>query len=91
MKITDIKIRKVLNDNKIKAIVSVTLDNCLAIHDIRIVEGNERIFVAAPSKRSADGTYRDIVHPINAKFRGELEAQVLEHYNAAVSEGRFAN
>ena len=89
MKITDIKIRKILNDNKIKAIVSVTLDNCLAIHDLRVVEGNERIFVATPSRRSADGTYRDIVHPINAQFRGELEQQVLERYNSAIAESDY--
>ena len=91
MKITDIKIRKILNDNKIKAIVSVTLDNCLAIHDLRVVEGNERIFVATPSRRSADGTYRDIVHPINAQFRGELEQQVLERYNSAITDGVYIN
>ncbi len=81
MEITDIKIRKKLNDNKIKAIVSVTLDNCLAIHDIRIVEGHERTFVATPSRRTPDGSFRDIVHPINSDFRSELEEKILDAYN----------
>ncbi len=82
MEITDIKIRKLLNDDKIKAIVSVTLDNCLAIHDIRIVKGSERVFVATPSRRTPDGTFRDIVHPINSDFRGELEEKILEKYRS---------
>ena len=84
MEITDIKIRKILNDEKIKAIVSVTLDNCLAIHDIRIVKGSERVFVATPSRRSPDGSFRDIVHPINSAFRGELESKILEQYDKEV-------
>lgn len=80
MKITDIKIRKLLDEGKIKAIVSVTFDDSLAVHDIRIVEGSERLFVATPSRRTADGTFRDIVHPINAEFRAELEEQILLKY-----------
>jgi stage V sporulation protein G len=65
--------------------VSITFDDCLAVHDIRIIEGNERMFVATPSRRTSDGTYKDIVHPINSEFRAELENAILEKYNAELA------
>lgn len=85
MKITDIKIRKIIAEGKVKAVVSITFDDCLAVHDIRIIEGNERMFVATPSRRTSDGTYKDIVHPINSEFRAELENAILEKYNAELA------
>ncbi|MDP4153915.1 MAG: septation regulator SpoVG [Bacillota bacterium] len=92
MKITDIRIRKLINEGKVKAVVSVTFDDCLAVHDIRIIEGTERMFVATPSRKASDGTFRDIVHPINSEFRAELEKAIIQKYEeaaamAAESEG----
>lgn len=84
MEITDIKIRKTFDEGQIKAIVSVTFDNSLAVHDIKIVEGNTRVFVATPSRKGAEGEYRDIVHPINTEFRSRFEKQVLDAYNKAI-------
>jgi stage V sporulation protein G len=69
MTITDIKIRKCFDDGPMKAIVSVTLDNALAVHDIKVINAKEKLFIVMPSKKNPDGTYRDIVHPINADFR----------------------
>lgn len=85
MRITDIKIRKLIAEGKVKAVVSVTFDDSLAVHDIRVIEGNERMFVATPSRRTSDGTYKDIVHPINSEFRAELEKAILEKYAAEVA------
>ncbi|MBQ3593367.1 MAG: septation regulator SpoVG [Clostridia bacterium] len=84
MEITDVKIRKIFDEGQIKAIVSVTFDNSLAVHDIKIIEGNSRIFVATPSRKSAEGEYRDIVHPINADFRADFEKKILEEYNRII-------
>ncbi len=80
MIITDIKIRKLFNEGPMKAIVSVTYDNQLAVHDIKIISVRDKNFIVMPSRKNPDGTYRDIVHPINAEFRGILEAEVLKAY-----------
>lgn len=80
MVITDIKIRKILQSSRLRAIVSVTLDGQLAIHDIKVIEGPQRLFVSMPSKREADGVFRDIVHPINHTLRQDLEEKVLAAY-----------
>ncbi len=80
MKITDIKIRKINNEGKMKAIVSVTLDNSFAIHDIKIIESAEKLFVAMPSRKTPDGEYRDIAHPINAEVRNLLQKEVVAKY-----------
>ncbi len=80
MTITDIKIRKCFEDGPMKAIVSVTLDNALAVHDIKVINAREKLFIVMPSKKNPDGTYRDIVHPINADFRAELEGAVVKAY-----------
>jgi stage V sporulation protein G len=78
MKITDVKVRKLFNDDEpMKAIVSVTFDGQLALHDIKVISARERLFIVMPSRKNPDGTYRDIVHPINAEFRAELESSVL--------------
>ena len=82
MKLTDIKIRKLFEEenNRLKAIISVTIDNCLAVHDIKVVEGDDRLFVAMPSRKDENGIFRDIAHPIYAEAREELEKEILDSY-----------
>ena len=80
MQITEIKIRKLLDSGRLRAVVSVTFDNVFAVHDIKIVQGDDRLFVAMPSRREADGRYRDVVHPISSDFRHKTEQQVIEYY-----------
>lgn len=80
MDITDIKIRKFFDDGPMKAIASVTFGNALAVHDIKIIYARDRYFIVMPSRKNPDGTYRDIVHPINAQFRASLEEAVLKVY-----------
>ena len=85
MQISDVKIRKVFHDaDPMKAIVSVTFDGQLALHDIKVICARERLFIVMPSRRNPDGTFRDIVHPINAEFRSELEQAVLKAYEEAL-------
>ena len=87
MEITDIKIRKLFkDDNPMKAIASVTFDNQLALHDIKVINARDKYFVVMPSRKNPDGTYRDIVHPINADFRGELEEMVLHAYEEELAK-----
>lgn len=81
MQITDIKIRKFFDDGPMKAIVSVTFDDALAVHDIKVIYARERYFIVMPSRKNPDGTYRDIVHPINATFRAQLESAVIDAYH----------
>ncbi|MBO4979994.1 MAG: SpoVG family protein [Clostridia bacterium] len=85
MKITDIKIRKTFDEGPMKAIVSVTFDGQLAVHDIKIIHAREKFFVVMPSRKNPDDTYRDIVHPINAPFRSMLEQAVIEAYEAELA------
>lgn len=80
MRITDIKIRKISQEGKMKAVVSVTFDDAFVVHDIKIIEGHEKLFAAMPSRKAADGTYRDIVHPITTEMRVELQDAILEKY-----------
>jgi len=86
MQITDIKVRKLFNDGPMKAIVSVTFDGQLAVHDIKIINARDKFFIVMPSRKNPDETYRDIVHPINAQFRGMLEEAVIEAYEAALAQ-----
>ena len=81
MQITDIKIRKFFDEGPMKAVASVTFDDALAVHDIKVIYAREKYFIVMPSKKNADGTYRDIAHPINAQFRTELENAVIDAYN----------
>ena len=81
MKITDIKVRKLFEDGPMKAVVSVTFDDALAVHDIKVIYARERYFIVMPSRKNPDGSYRDIVHPINAGFRAELENAVIDAYH----------
>lgn len=83
----DVKIRKLYDDaGRMKAIVSVTLDNALAIHDIKVIQGQERLFLAMPSRQDENGTFRDTVHPVGAEFRQRIECAVLDAYRAAIEE-----
>ena len=86
MQITDVKIRKLFEEGPMKAVVSVTFDGQLAVHDIKVINARDRFFVVMPSRKNPDETYRDIVHPINAQFRGMLESALIEAYEAAVAE-----
>jgi stage V sporulation protein G len=81
MEITDVKIRKIIAEGRLRAVVSVTFDNMLAVHDIKIVQGDERIFVAMPSRKDENGVFRDIVHPISPLSRQLLEETILEAYS----------
>lgn len=80
MEITDLKIRKMMTDGRLRAIVSITLDQMLAVHDIKVVQGENRLFVAMPSRKDEGGIFRDIVHPISAGARDYLETQILNAY-----------
>ncbi len=81
MNITDIRIRRIYEDNKLKALVSVTFDNEIALHDIKVILGLERLFVAMPSRKDEQGVFRDICHPITAEAREKLEGSILEAYH----------
>ena len=81
MQITDIKIRKFFDEGPMKAVVSVTFNDCLAVHDIKVIYARERYFIVMPSRKNPDGTYRDIVHPINSDFRAALEEAVIDAYH----------
>ncbi|MBP1535082.1 MAG: septation regulator SpoVG [Ruminococcus sp.] len=80
MNITGIKIRKLMENGRLKGIVSVTFDDVFAVHDIKIVQGDKRLFVAMPSRRDEYGEYRDIVHPITSEARTEIEERILEAF-----------
>ena len=80
MEITDVKIRKIMSDGRLRAVVSVTIDEMFAVHDIKVVQGDERLFVAMPSRKDENGVFRDIVHPISASARKLFEETILEAY-----------
>ena len=80
MKITDVRVRKVAKEGKMKAVVSITLDDIFVVHDIKVIYAREKYFIVMPSRKNPDETYRDIAHPINATFRAELEQAVIEAY-----------
>lgn len=86
MNITDIRIRKINSEGKMKAIVSVTIDDMFVVHDMKIIEGQNGLFVAMPSRKTPDGEYKDIAHPINTEAREMLQGQILEKYNSMPEE-----
>ncbi len=88
MEITDIRIRKLVYEGKLRAIVSITVDNTFAIHDIKIIQGANRLFAAMPSRRDENGVYRDIVHPITGEGRKAFEKAVLDAYYRALEDGQ---
>ena len=82
MQITDVRIRKVAKEGKMKAVVSITIDNEFVVHDIQVIEGEKGLFIAMPSRKAADGEYRDIAHPINSDTRNMIQTLILEQYEA---------
>ena len=85
MQITDIKVRKLFEEGPMRAVVSVTFDGQLAVHDIKVINARDKFFIVMPSRKNPDDTYRDIVHPINAQFRSMLENAIVAAYEEAVA------
>lgn len=83
MKVTDVRMRKLVTDSRMKALASITLDEAFVIHDLRVIDGNNGLFVAMPSKRTSDGEFRDIAHPINSEMRQEIQEAVMKVYDEA--------
>ena len=88
MQITDIRVRKLTKEGKMKAVVSVTFDDVFVVHDIKVMDGDKGLFIAMPSRRAGDGEYRDIAHPINSDMRDRLQSEILAKYEEAVKESR---
>ena len=86
MRITDVRVRKMTQDSKMKAIVSITIDDEFVVHDIKVIEGEKGLFIAMPSKKATDGEYRDIAHPINSGTRESIQQIILDSYEKALSE-----
>ncbi len=86
MEITDVRVRKVTKDGKMKAVVSITIDNEFVVHDIKVIEGEKGLFIAMPSRKAGDGEYRDTAHPINSQIRNKIQTMVLEKYEDALKE-----
>ena len=86
MEITDVRVRKVTKEGKMKAVVSITIDDEFVVHDIKVIEGEKGLFIAMPSKKAMDGEYRDIAHPINSGTRDRIQSTILEKYKQALEE-----
>ena len=86
MQITDVRVRKVSKEGKMKAIVSITLDNEFVVHDIKVIEGEKGLFIAMPSRKASDGEYRDIAHPINSAAREKIQEIILQNYEMVAAE-----
>ena len=86
MQITDVRVRKVAKEGKLKAVVSITMDEEFVVHDIKVIEGEKGLFIAMPSKKALDGEYRDIAHPINSGTRERIQSIILEKYEEALEE-----
>mgnify|MGYP003458760153 CR=1 FL=1 len=89
MKITDVRVRKVDTDSKMRAVASITIDDVFVVHDIKVIEGEKGLFIAMPSKKATDGEYRDIAHPINSATRERIQTMILEQYEEALKEDTF--
>ena len=86
MQITDVRIRKVDKEGKMKAVVSITIDDEFVVHDIKIIEGEKGLFIAMPSRKASDGEYRDIAHPINSGTREKIQKMILDKYDEVLHE-----
>ena len=89
MDITDVRVRRVAKEGKMKAVVSITIDNEFVIHDIKVIEGEKGLFIAMPSRKSSDGEYRDIAHPINSDTRKKIQDLILTKYEESEDEGEL--
>ena len=86
MEITDVRIRKIATEGKMKAIVSITFDNEFVVHDIKVIEGQSGLFIAMPSRKTPDGEFKDIAHPINTQTREKIQASILGEYEKVKNE-----
>ena len=86
MQITDVRVRKVAKEGKLKAVVSITMDEEFVVHDIKVIEGEKGLFIAMPSKKAVDGEDRDIAHPINSETREKIQSIILENYEKVLEE-----
>ena len=86
MRITDVRVRRITQSGKMKAVVSITLDNEFVVHDIKVIDGEKGLFIAMPSRKSAGGEYRDIAHPINADMRKLVEDTILQTYRECLEQ-----
>ena len=89
MEITDVRVRKIAKEGKMKAVVSVTFDNIFVVHDIKVIEGDKGLFIAMPSKKTADGEFRDIAHPISSEAREMIQSKILVTYEEAMNQPDF--
>ena len=89
MTITDVRIRKITKEGKMKAIVSITLDDEFVVHDIKVIDGEKGLFIAMPSRKTTTGEYKDIAHPINSQTREQIQGMILKEYNRALAEEEF--
>ena len=90
MNITDVRVRKVAKEGKMKAVVSITIDEEFVVHDIKVIEGEKGLFIAMPSRKATDGEYRDIAHPINSDTRERIQSIILEKYEEVIAEDAVA-
>ena len=88
MKITDVRIRKVAKEGKMKAVVSITIDEEFVVHDIKVIEGEKGLFIAMPSRKTSEGEYRDIAHPINSETRDMIQNVILNKYETTALENQ---
>ena len=86
MKITDVRIRKVDGQNRLRAVASITIEDCFVVHDIKVLEGNQGYFISMPSRKTMDGEYKDIVHPLNTETREEIRAAILAEFEKKQKE-----
>ena len=86
MNITDVRVRRVAKEGKMKAVVSITIDEEFVVHDINVIEGEKGLFIAMPSRKATDGEYRDIAHPINSETRERIQGIILEKYEQVLAE-----
>ena len=89
MNITDVRVRKVAKEGKLKAVVSITIDDEFVVHDIKVIEGEKGLFIAMPSKKTLSGEYRDIAHPINSNTREQIQRMILGRYEELLEQGAF--
>lgn len=89
MQITDVRVRRVTKEGKMKAVVSITLDDEFVVHDIKVIEGEKGLFIAMPSRKAGDGEYRDIAHPINSVTHDRIQKIILDRYEEALSQEEY--